>query len=249
MAGDSPALPVRWCAERAEFGARAADAVADALAGNPGAVLALPTGHTPLALYAELARRCDAGQLDLAQARFFNLDEYLGLGADHPLSYARFLRRHLLGPARIPGNHVRLLQGDAPDPDRECRAFDAAIEAAGGIDLAVLGLGVNGHIAFNEPGSDWQSRTRVVALDAQTRAVHRAQLGGAQSVPDRGLTMGVATIRAARRILLLVSGAAKQQALDTLLLGAVDPRWPVTSLLGHPRLEVIAEAALRRSPE
>jgi glucosamine-6-phosphate deaminase len=241
-------MNLRWCPDRATLGARAADVVCEALADAPDAAVALPTGHTPLGLYAELVRRCDAGQLRLGRARFFNLDEYLGLAPEHPLSYARFLRRHLFLPARVPEPRIRLLRGDAPDPGAECRAYDAAIDAAGGIALAILGLGVNGHIAFNEPGSAWDTRTHVVALDAQTRATHREQAGAGHAIPEKGITMGVASIRAAPRILLLVAGGAKQAALDALLRGRPDPRWPVTSLLGHPRLEVLADAALRPAP-
>jgi glucosamine-6-phosphate deaminase len=220
----------------------------DLLGTKPDAVIALPTGHTPLGLYAELVRRSDAGQLRLDLARYFNLDDYRGLAEDHPLSYARFLRRHLFAPARIPETQVRLLQGNAPDAQAECLAFDAAIDRAGGIDLAILGVGVNGHIAFNEPGAAWTSCTHVVTLDAQTRATHREQAADAHAIPLQGMTMGVATIRAARRILLLVSGKAKQPALEALLRGTADARWPVTSLLGHPQLQVMAEVALRPRP-
>jgi glucosamine-6-phosphate deaminase len=241
-------MKIHWCTDRAALGALAADRVCDLLDARSDAVIALPTGHTPLGLYAELVRRVDAGQLRLDRARYFNLDDYRGLADDHPLSYARFLRRHLFLPARIPEAQYRLLQGNAVDAQAECRAYDAAIGAAGGIDLAILGLGVNGHIAFNEPGAAWDTCTHVVTLDAQTRATHREQVGGAFEIPAQGITMGVATIRAARRILLLVAGSAKQPALDALLRGTADPRWPVTSLLGHPQLQVLAEAALRPLP-
>jgi len=241
-------VKITWCENPAALGALAADRVCDLLAKRPEAVLALPTGHTPLGLYAELVRRVDAGQVRMDRARYFNLDDYLGLTDDHPLSYARFLRRNLFVPARIPDSQVRLLQGHAADPQRECAEYDAAIAHAGGLDLAILGLGVNGHIAFNEPGASWLWRTHVVTLDAQTRATHREQNGGAHEIPEQGITMGVATIREARRVLLLASGKAKQAAFDALVRGLPDPRWPVTSLLGHPQLQVMADAALRPPP-
>ena len=241
-------MKITWCEDPASLGALAADRVCDLLATRPDAVLALPTGQTPLGLYAELVRRVDAGQLRPDRARYFNLDDYLGLADDHPLSYARFLRRNLFVPARIPDAQVRLLQGNCADPQRECADYDASIAAAGGIDLAILGLGVNGHIAFNEPGASWQWRTHVVVLDAQTRATHREQTGGIHEIPRQGITMGVATIREARRVLLLVSGKAKQAAFDALVRGQADPRWPVTSLLGHPQLHVMADAVLRQRP-
>jgi glucosamine-6-phosphate deaminase len=241
-------MKINWCEDRAAMGALAADRVCDLLGARPDAVLALPTGHTPLGLYAELVRRCDAGQVQLDHARYFNLDDYRGLAEDHPLSYARFLRRHLFVPARIAETQIRLLQGNAADVDAECRDYDARIAQAGGLDLAILGLGVNGHIAFNEPGASWNSRTHVVTLDAQTRATHREQAGDAHMIPLQAITMGVATILEARRILLLVSGTSKRPALDALLRGTQDPRWPVTSLLGHPQLQVMADSALRPQP-
>ena len=241
-------MKIAWCDDRAALGSLAADRVGDLLAARPEAVLAVPTGHTPLGLYAELVRRRDAAQIRLDRARYFNLDDYRGLAEDHPLSYARFLRRHLFAPACIPDTQIRLLRANAADADAECRDYDACIERAGGIDLAILGLGVNGHIAFNEPGASWGSRTHVVTLDDQTRTTHREQTGGTHMIPLQGITMGVATIREARRILLLVCGTAKAAALNALLRGSADPRWPVTSLLDHPHLQVMAEAALRPRP-
>ena len=241
----APNMNFLWSENPQAFGRLAADAVAEELATRPNAVIALPTGQTPLGLYAELVHRVDAGGLRLERARYFNLDDYLGLPQDHPLSYAGFLHRNLLTPARIPAAQVRLLQGDAPDSAAECAAYDQCITSRGGIDLAILGLGVNGHIAFNEPGSDWRGATRVVDLDDQTRRTHREQTGGRYPIPEQGLTMGIGTLRAARRILLLVSGQPKRRAFEALLRGVPDPAWPVTSLLGHPALRVVADAALR----
>ncbi len=234
-----------WCDDARQMARLAADRLDAVLAAKPRAAIALPTGHTPLPLYEELVRRSGAGSLRLDRVRVFNLDEYLGLGADDPLSYAAYLQRHLLQPARIPPAQVRLIRGDADDPQAECRAFDSAIEQAGGIDLAILGLGVNGHIAFNEPGSDWKAGTRVVALDAQTLATHRAQNAAQRALPDKGITMGIPAIRGAAAVLLLVAGASKHAALAALLRGVPDRRWPVTSLIGHPGLTLIADSGLR----
>ncbi|MBS0373732.1 MAG: glucosamine-6-phosphate deaminase [Proteobacteria bacterium] len=226
------------------FDACAADRVGALLAHRPGAVLALPTGGTPRGLYAELVRRVHAGRLSLRQARLFNLDEFVGVAGDDPLGYAHYLRRHLVDPAQLPSAHCRFLRGDAPDLAAECRDYDAALAAAGGIDLAILGLGANGHVAFNEPGTPWETRTHVAALTPETlRAQDRTTLGG-RALPDRGLTMGIATLRAARAVLLLVAGTAKRDALAALTRGRPDPRWPVTSLLGHPDLTVLAAADL-----
>jgi glucosamine-6-phosphate deaminase len=239
-------IAIAWCADGAALAARAADAVRGALKQAPGGLIALPTGRSPVGLYAELVRRADTGDVDFSQARIVNLDEYAGLGHDHPLSYAHYLKDRLLKPAHVPPEHVRLLRGDANDLGAECRDVDAWIERQGGIELAVLGLGENGHIAFNEPGASWDSGARVVRLAQHTVATHR-QLAGVP-MPERGLTLGVGQLRAARRVLLLVSGLAKRAALAALIRGAPDASWPVTSLADHPGLTVLADAALNPSP-
>ncbi len=242
MSRISPAI--LWCRRGREFSGAAADHVAAFIQSKPDAVIALPTGQTPAGMYAGLVARVAEHRLSLAKARFFNLDDYAGVAADHSLSYARFLRERLLTPGGVPDAHVRLLRGDAINLAAECRDYEAAIAAAGGLDLAILGLGLNGHIAFNEPGSGWSTRTRVVALNSETRAMHALQTGSTIGIPQAGVTMGVGTILAARRILLLVAGDAKAQALAAFQQGVPDPRWPVTALLGHPDLTVLAESEL-----
>jgi glucosamine-6-phosphate deaminase len=243
----SAAAQIQWCADAQEFARRAADVVGACLSRKPHAVLAIPTGQTPLGLYAELVRRVAARQLDLSQTRCFNLDDYVGLNPDHPLSYARFLRERFLAPAEIRPAHARLLDGAAPDLEAECRACEAAIRDAGGLDLAILGLGPNGHIGFNEPGSEWTVRTHVVALSQQTRSMHAKQTQDRFPIPAFGITLGVASIFAARQILLLVSGDSKARALATYRRGIPDPRWPVTALLTHPDVIVLSDAALATS--
>lgn len=240
-----PASNIVWCRSGGEFSRVAADHVAALLARGPKAVIALPTGQTPLGLYAELVARAAAKRLSVAQARFFNLDDYLGLGEDHPLSYARFLREHFLAPAGVPEEHIRLLRGDAADIEAECGDYEAAIAAGGGLDLAILGLGTNGHIGFNEPGSDWSAQTHVVSLSRETRATHVAQTAGKFVIPEYGVTVGIATIVAAREILLLVAGGAKARALGAFRAGIPDPTWPVTALLTHRNLTVLADAELQ----
>ena len=238
----APTSSILWCRSGGELACVAADHVATLLARKPGAVIALPTGQTPLGLYAEWVARAAAMRLSVAQARFFNLDDYLGVSADHPLSYARFLREHFLGPAGVAEQHIRLLRGDAVGIEEECRDYEAAIAAAGGLDLAILGLGTNGHIGFNEPGSDWAARTRVVSLSAETRATHVAQTHGKFVIPEYGITVGISTILAAREVLLLVAGRGKARALAAFRAGIQDPMWPVTALLTHRHLTVVAEA-------
>lgn len=219
----------------------AADHVAALLAEKPGAVVALPTGETPLGLYRSLAARQAGGSIDLQAARFFNLDEFEGKGVSDPDSYAAFLMAHAFGPMAIAPERLRLLRGDAPDAAAECRAYDAAIAAAGGLDLAILGLGRNGHVAFNEPGDDWTLETHRVRLTESTRAAQGGLYARPEDVPEYGLTMGVATVLKARRLLLLVCGQGKDEALQALMSGQPDPARSVTALVSHPDLTVLRD--------
>ena len=214
-----------------ELANAATDWIAARLADKPRSAIALPTGKTPLGLYAELVARYRSNRISCEYARVFNLDEYCGLAQSNPRSYADFLRRHLLDPLKLRPDQVRLLQGDAPDPLAECCAYDAAIAACGGIDLCILGLGANGHIAFNEPYTDWSLRTHVVRLADTTRS--------SEAMPFHGITMGIRTILEAQHILLLIAGNDKQAARDALHHGVANPQWPVTSLLGHRELTTI----------
>jgi glucosamine-6-phosphate deaminase len=216
------------------FAHAAADWVCDHLRGAPASVLALPTGNTPLGLYAEMSVRSRAGALRLDEARIFNLDEYCGMGAADPHSFACYMQRHVISPLDLNPAQVRLLRGDVADIALECRAYDAAIAECGGIDLCVLGLGANGHVAFNEPGTPWELRTHVAHLSESTRAAQ-----GSWNVPHRGVTMGIATLLEARRILLLIAGAGKAAAAAALYRGVPRIDWPVTSLASHPDLTVV----------
>jgi glucosamine-6-phosphate deaminase len=220
------------------FAGAAADWVGDHLRAKPQSVLALPTGNTPLGLYAELVARSRAGTVRLDAAKIFNLDEYCGLPPSDPHSYAAFLHQHLIAPAGIAAGQVRLLQGAAPDLQAECRAYDRALAKSGGIDVCILGLGINGHVAFNEPGSVWDQRTHVVQLAPATLTAH-AQAAGPWRVPAWGITLGIKTLLESRHILLLIAGAHKEAARAALFRGVKDVEWPVTSLLARPDVTII----------
>ncbi|WP_298213511.1 glucosamine-6-phosphate deaminase [Acidocella sp.] len=233
-------MNVEWFPGRAALSERAFGLVADMLKTKARTVMALPTGETPLRLYERLIRAEHSKEIQLSEARFFNLDEFVGKGPADPGSYAYFLHRNFFAPAGIDPARIRLLRGDCVDWRAECEAYEAAILAAGGIDLAILGLGRNGHIAFNEPGSDWASRTRRVTLAEKTREAQALLYPNPEDVPREGLTMGIGTILEARHILLLASGSGKKRAMAALLNGKPDPAWPVTALLSHPRVSVLA---------
>ncbi len=222
-----------------ELAEEAADVVAAVVAERPDATLGFATGATPAPLYAELARRAGTRALDLSRVRAVALDEYLGLAPDHPDSYARQLRREVGEPLGIPPERCDFLRGDAPDAAQECARYEGVL--ARGVDLQVLGIGRNGHIAFNEPGTDLASRTRVVALESSTREANRAQLTALTDTPPAALSQGIGTILDARRILLVARGAAKAGSLARALHGPVDPACPASALQLHADVTVIAD--------
>jgi glucosamine-6-phosphate deaminase len=226
----------------ADVGAAGADAVARLLARKPDAVLGLPTGSTPRPVYAELARRHRDEGLSFARVTTFNLDEYVGIEPDHPGSFRRYMDetffRHVdLAPARA---HVP--DGLAADVPASCAAYEAAIAAAGGLDLVLLGLGEDGHIAFNEPTSSLASRTRIKTLSAASRAANQAAFG-ADPIPGHVVTMGIATILEARRVVLLAHGARKARAFAAMVEGPVTAMLPASALQLHADVTVVADEA------
>lgn len=237
-------------ADSAEDAARwVADAIASALreaqAAARGLVLGLPTGGTPLPVYQHLVAEHRAGRLSCAHATCFNLDEYHGLAADHPASYHAFMRRHLFDHLDCPAERIHLPCGDLPGDavPAHAAAYEAAIAAAGGIDLCLLGIGRNGHIAFNEPGSTRLSRTRLAWLDAGTRRDAAHAFAGEANVPRAGVTMGVATILASRRVILFAAGDAKAAAVAAAVEGAAGAHCPASWLHDHPDVVVVCDPA------
>ncbi|MBY0431566.1 MAG: glucosamine-6-phosphate deaminase [Rhodospirillales bacterium] len=213
---------------------RAADMVEATIRSKPHPVIGLAAGATPMALYLELARRHDAG-LDFSTVTVFGLDDYLGLNSNHPASCALTLRHHLIDRVNLAPSRVHLLSGQADgDLFARCEDYENRIAAAGGLDLQILGLGVNGHIGFNEPGCSLAGRTRPVALRSSTRATNRPIFSPAEEVPRGGITMGVATILSARRILLLATGSTKAQAVTKAVEGPLTAMVPASALQLHP---------------
>lgn len=225
----------------------AADQVKRQLQARADSVLALPTGQTPVSLYAELARRCREEEMSFAEARTFNLDEFVAIPADHPASFKSYMMTHLFSHIDIDLANVRLPNGAAQHLEHECRAYERDIAAVGGIDLAIAGIGGNGHIAFNEPGTPFDARTRVINLTPETIEAHAAEFGGAQRVPRQAITMGTGTILAARRIVLLALGADKAEIVARAVDGPVTRAVPASVLQLHPNVLVILdrEAAAR----
>jgi glucosamine-6-phosphate deaminase len=213
--------------------------VANRLRARPKLRLILPTGHTPLGMYSVLRAHAADGSLPAEQATLFQLDEYLGLGAADDRSYRAYLGRELRG---IRFGAVHELDGLASDAEAECERHQALLDRAP-IDLAVLGLGRDGHVAFDEPGSGVAAGVRRVRLHETTRADAVADFGGLEKVPREALTVGLRTLIGARELLVLVSGQAKARALHAMLEQKQTPDCPASLLRDHPRLTVICDTA------
>ncbi|PCJ53230.1 MAG: glucosamine-6-phosphate isomerase [Planctomycetota bacterium] len=205
-----------------------------------GALL-LPTGSTPLPLYAELRKRDTAGSLDLEAWRSFNLDEFWPSAAQNEASFRVFMQRELFGPLGLSSEKIGFLSDTIAETDlsSHCESYEQDIAAAGGIALAIIGVGMNGHLAFNEPGAEWGSRTRLVKLSSSTR--ERSGFPGGLDGPSRALTVGLATILDAKRIVVLAHGQAKSKALFEMMHGAPSLDCPATCLQEHPNVAVLAD--------
>jgi glucosamine-6-phosphate deaminase len=221
----------------------AAELVARAVGRKPDLCLGLPTGSTPLGMYKELVRMSTDGGVRFLRVRTFNLDEYLGLPRNHPKSSHTYMQQHLLRHIEINPANVHIPDGSpGVDTETESTRFEDAIRHAGGLDLVIVGIGANGHIAFNEPGSPFDSRTRAVDLAAETIANARRHFGS-EPVPRRAITMGIGTILEARRILLLACGPAKADAIHRALHGPVTESVPASALRLHQHVLVILDEA------
>jgi glucosamine-6-phosphate deaminase len=218
-----------------EISGAAARIVATLVQRNPYAVLGLATGESPKDTYAELARLHRDENIDFARVTTFNLDEYVGLSPDHPSSYHRYMREHLFDHVNLAPERTHIPEGNATDLPRACRDYEDAIRRAGGIDLLLLGLGGDGHIAFNEPSSSLASRTRIKTLARSTQAAAGA------TAPRHVITMGVATILEARRCLLLAYGRKKAAAVAKMIEGPVTAMVPASALQLHPRTTVLVD--------
>ncbi len=210
----------------------AAREMVELVAAKPAAVLGLPAGNTPRLVYAALARAHHDGALSFARAQAFNLDEYLGLPPDHPATFRRFMHDSFYRHVDLLPTNAHFPDAGATDRAAACARYEADIAAAGGLDFVLLGIGGNGHIAFNEPGAPFDSRTHVVTLADDTRAALVVSLDGEQ-VPSEAITMGVGTILSARRCVLLAFGAGKSDAIARALEGPVTPLVPASALRAH----------------
>ncbi|MDO5711387.1 MAG: glucosamine-6-phosphate deaminase [Micrococcales bacterium] len=228
--------------ETGQAGRIGAQIVTDLIRKRPDAVLGLATGSSPVAIYDELGRLVQAGELSLAHARGFMLDEYVGLPEQHPECYRSVIERDFVAKVDIESSNVHGPDGSSNDIQAACAAYEKAIAEAGGVDVQFLGIGSDGHVAFNEPGSSLASRTRIKTLTAQTRADNARFFGGdVEAVPQHCITQGIGTIMEARHLLLIASGEGKAEAIHHLVEGPISARWPATILQMHPHVTVLLD--------
>jgi glucosamine-6-phosphate deaminase len=222
---------------------KAASIIARQLHRKPASVLGLATGGSPIGVYEELARLHDLGELDFSEVTTFNLDEYVGLGPDHPQSYRYFMRTHLFDHVNLPQGSTYVPDGRSLDFDAYCESYESKIREYGGIDLQLLGIGTDGHIAFNEPGSSLGSRTRLKTLTSETIRDNARFFGSEDAVPRLAVTMGVGTILESRCCLLIAYGEHKRIAIAQAVEGPVTAQVTASALQLHRDVIVVLDRA------
>ena len=229
--------------DHADTSEYAAKVLIDQLKTRPNLVLGLATGSTPIELYQLLIKAFQDHEISFQDVITFNLDEYLGIPADHPQSYARFMHEQLFSSIDIRKHSVHIPDGTSQDPDQVGRAYEEAIRQAGGIDLQILGLGNNGHIGFNEPDEELQNYTHATHLTQETRQANARFFGSIEDVPTDAITMGMGTILRAGKIVLLASGEHKADAVQKTVEGGISTRIPASLLQLHPDVLVLVDRA------
>lgn len=230
-------------ADPKEVGKLAADLFEALIRTKPACVIGLATGSTPLPLYRELIAREKVGKIDFTRVRSANLDEYKGLAPDHPQSYRRFMQENLFDHISIKPENTIVPDGLAEDVQAMCEDYERQIEAWGGVDLQLLGIGHDGHIGFNEPADHFPGMTHEVELTAMTRDANKRFFASLDEVPTAAFTMGIGTVMAAKKIVMVVTGADKHDILMKSFFGPVTPEVPASILQFHPDVTVICDAA------
>ena len=223
--------------------------LAQKIRSNPAAVLGLATGSTMEPIYARFVQEVQQGNLDVSKIKTFNLDEYIGLSSEHPQSYYQFMQQHLFQPAGIVPDQVTLPNGICADIDDECASYSEKIRAAGGLDVQLLGIGTNGHIGFNEPGTSFDSLTHVIELSENTRVDNSRFFDDPEEMPTHAITMGIRDITDAKEIVLVATGSNKAEIIAKLYASEVDEQLPASVLKQHPHIRIlIDEAAAAQLP-
>lgn len=230
-----------------DMGSISAKIVIERIKVRPNITLGLATGSTPIGTYQYLIKDHIENNTSYQNITTFNLDEYIGFSPEHPQSYRYFMNEQLFKHLDINKENTHIPFGDAEDPEGECQEYEALLRKHGGIDLQILGLGSNGHIGFNEPGTSFESRTHVVNLASSTREANARFFNNMNEVPTQAITMGIGTIMESKEIILLVSGERKREALKKLLQGEINENFPASILKKHPNFTVIADKAALRN--
>lgn len=237
------AIKLVVCENYADMSARCASMFAEQIQKKPNAVLGLATGSTPIGTYEVLCKMYQEGALDFSKIRTYNLDEYYPISPDNDQSYRFFMQKNLFEKVNIDPKNTHVPCGSCANPEEECARYDKAIEEAGGIDLQLLGIGVNGHIAFNEPDEALIVNTHVTALTESTIQANARFFACAKEVPRHALTMGIGSILRARKIILLASGANKHEAVTALLSGKISTNCPASMLNLHADTILLCDRA------
>lgn len=234
-------MRVILCENYDELSMQAAKLVASQVVLKPDSVLGLATGSTPIGLYDRLIEMNKAGDVDFSEVTTFNLDEYYPIKRENDQSYFYFMNEHLFSKININKENTHLLSGETDDPDAECESYEKLIRQSGGIDLQILGIGQNGHIGFNEPDLNLNSRTHLTELTSNTIEANSRFFSSYEEVPKKALTMGISTILKSRKIILLASGANKSRAVSELLNEEINTSVPATMLKTHPDVVLICD--------
>ena len=224
-----------------EIGKAAAALFAAKVISNPNCILGMATGSTPLPTYDALVDLYKSGVISFETIRTFNLDEYVGIDRSHEQSYYRFMFDNLFSKVDIKPENVKVPVGQSDNLDKECTSYDAAIDAAGGIDLQILGIGNNGHIAFNEPCEVFPFGTHIVDLTPSTIEANTRFFNSADEVPKKAISMGIGSIMKAKEIMIIATGASKADAVNKMINGEVDPQVPASVLQLHPNVTVFLD--------
>jgi glucosamine-6-phosphate deaminase len=224
-----------------------ADALARTIRAAPAIRIGLPSGRTPLPMYRALVQFARRSRLSFRQATIFGLDEFVGVAARDPRSYAAYFHRELLDHINVDRRNIHLMNGATRDALREARRFDRTLAAGGGLDVVVLGIGVNGHVGFNEPADALSPDTHVVRLHPRTRRANARAFGGIRHVPTRALSMGIGTILRARAVILIATGPSKARVIARACAGPVTTRVPASLLQLHPNVVVVLDREAARA--
>jgi len=218
--------------------------ISDTVKANPGCVLGLATGTTPLGVYEKLASEYRAGKLDFSGVRTVNLDEYCGISPENKNSYRYFMNKNLFEKINIKLSNTAVPRGDTDDLENICREYDAHIDSLGGIDLQLLGIGHDGHIGFNEPSDHFSAGTHITELTPMTIKANSRLFESEEDVPKRAITMGIRSIIQSKKILMLVSGNDKKEILKRFLYGPITPQVPASILQLHSNVTVVTDIEL-----